>query len=244
MNFSISRQPLFMQVKVAILEGIHSGDLGKDSQLPPEKILCERFRVSRATIRSALQSLEVDNVIRKQHGVGTFILPDSFRLKMRIDKVNGFYQLIGDSGHHPSIREEGIYRELINDKTSYYLKLSMEEEVLLLKRTFMGDGNPAIHVCEYIPLINIIHNPEPHHLPASIFDFADAYCSDKIQYSVSEIIPMTANAVIAKTMNLPKNEPILKLEEIHFSRNDKPILFSEVYVNDRIIRFNVFRTGN
>jgi GntR family transcriptional regulator len=244
MDFSISRQPLFMQIKVALLEGIHSGDLGKDGQLPPEKILCERFRVSRATIRSALQSLEVDNVIRKQHGVGTFVIPDSFRLKMRIDKVNGFYQLIADSGHNPSIHEEGIYREPVNNKTLDYLKLSREEELLIIKRTFMGDGHPAIHVCEYIPVSIITREPDPHNLPASIFDFADTYCIDKIQYSLSEIIPMTASAVIAKTMNLPKNEPILKLEEIHFNRNDKAIIFSEVYVNDRIIRFNVFRTGN
>jgi len=102
---SIQRDPLFMKVRRVILEAIQSGQFAQGNLLPPEKILAQQFQVSRATVRNALQSLEDDNIIRKQHGVGTFVVPENSRLKMRIDKVKGFYQLIGDSGYEPSIRK-------------------------------------------------------------------------------------------------------------------------------------------
>ena len=74
MKFSVSKEPLYMKVKKIILKAIHSGPFGKDNQLPSEKVLSEKFNVSRATIRSALQSLEDDNIIRKQQGEGLRIL--------------------------------------------------------------------------------------------------------------------------------------------------------------------------
>jgi GntR family transcriptional regulator len=242
MEFSVSKEPLYIRVKRIILEAIHSGKLGKDNRLPSEKVLAEKFNVSRATIRSALQSLEDDSIIKKQQGVGTFLTPQNHKLKMRIDKVKGFYQLIEDSGRTPSIREEGISRESISEKISDHLNVPPNTEVLILKRTFMGDGEPAIHVREYIPVTLLNRDPSSEEIPESIFEFADKFCPERIEYSISEIIPTIVDVQTTKTMGLAQKKPILKLEEIHFTRNDVPIIFSEVFVNDHIIRFNVFRT--
>jgi GntR family transcriptional regulator len=242
MEFSVSKEPLYIRVKKIILEALHSGKLGKDHRLPSEKILAEKFDVSRATIRSALQSLEDDGVIKKQQGLGTFLTPQNHKLKMRIDKVRGFYQLIEDSGRTPSIREEGMSRKIISQRIADHLKVPRNTQVLILKRTFMGDGEPAIHVREYIPVTFLTRDPRLGEIPESIFEFADNFCPERIEYSVSEIIPAISDAQTMKTMGLAPKKPILKLEEIHFNKNGEPMIFSEVFVNDRLIRFNVFRT--
>ena len=242
MEFSVSKEPLYIKVKKIILEAILSGKLGKDNRLPSEKVLAEKFNVSRATIRGALQSLEDDSIIKKQQGVGTFLTPQNHKLKMRIDKVRGFYQLIADSGRTPSIREEGIFRESINQKIADHLKVPSSAEVLILKRTFMGDGEPAIHVREYIPVTLLNRDPGMGEIPESIFDFADKFCAERIEYSISEIIPTTVDALIMKIMGLAMKKAVLKLEEIHFTKNGEPMIFSEVFVNDHLIRFNLFRT--
>jgi len=242
MKFSVSKEPLYAKVKKVILEMIDAGELGEGNQLPTEKVLSEKFNVSRATIRSALQSLEDDNIIRKQQGVGTFLTPQNQEVKMRIDKVKGFYHLICDTGHEPSIREEGIYKAPVDKKISKQLNLPGTTEVLIIKRTLMGDGKPAIHIREYIPLTRLTLSPTVEELPNSIFEISEAFCRQRIEYSISEIFPVTVDASIMEALNLPKRTPILKLEEIHFNRNNEPLIFSEVYVNDNIIRFNVFRT--
>jgi len=214
MKFSVSKEPLYARVKKVILEMIDAGELGKGNQLPTEKVLSEKFNVSRATIRSALQSLEDDNIIRKQQGVGTFLTPRNKEVKMRIDKVKGFYHLIGDTGHAPSIREEGIQKVSIDKNVSKKLNLLGSAEVLFIKRTLMGDGNPAIHIREYIPFSRLTLVPTVEELPNSIFEISEAFCRQRIEYSISEIFPITVDASIIKALNLPKRTPILKLEEI------------------------------
>jgi len=212
MKFSVSKEPLYARVKKVILEMIDAGELGKGNQLPTEKVLSEKFNVSRATIRSALQSLEDDNIIRKQQGVGTFLTPRNKEVKMRIDKVKGFYHLIGDTGHAPSIREEGIQKVSIDKNVSKKLNLLGSAEVLFIKRTLMGDGNPAIHIREYIPFSRLTLVPTVEELPNSIFEISEAFCRQRIEYSISEIFPITVDASIIKALNLPKRTPILKLK--------------------------------
>jgi GntR family transcriptional regulator len=241
MDFTVSKEPLYLKVRKIILEALSSGNIGRNNQLPSEKMLCQKFNVSRATIRSALQSLQDDKIIRKQQGVGTFLIQQNQKLKMRIDKVKGFYQLISDTGHAPSIREEGIFIEPIDKKTSAQLKVSGDTEVLIIKRTLMGDGKPAIHIREYIPFATLTRVPAVEELPNSIFEISETFCHHRIEYSISEIIPSTVNSSIMKTLSLRMREPILKLEELHFNNKDEPIIFSEVYVNNQVIRFNVLR---
>ena len=242
MDFSISKVPLYISVKKAILKAIQSGEFNSNSQLPTEKILSEKFKVSRSTIRSALQSLEDDNVIKRQQGVGTFLTHENFLLKMRIDKLKGFYQLLRDTGHEPSIREEGIFRESVDNKITTRLNVSNDTELIVIKRTLLGDGKAAIHLREYIPIESLIRIPKVDELPESIFEISEVFLSQRIEYSISEIIPTIVDKSMMKTLNLPKNFSILRLEETHFNNKNEPLIFSGVFVNDQIIRFNVIRT--
>ena len=242
MDFSISKVPLYISVKNAILKAIQSGEFNNNNQLPTEKILSGKFKVSRSTIRSALQSLEDDNVIKRQQGVGTFLTHENFLLKMRVDKVKGFYQLLRDTGHEPSIREEGIFRESIDTKISKQLNVPDDTEALVAKRTLLGDGKAAIHLREYIPVNALTRKPNVNELPDSIFEISEQFLSQRIEYSISEIIPTIVDSSMMKILNLPKDNPILRLEETHFNQKNEPIIFSEAFVNDHIIRFNVIRT--
>jgi len=242
MDFSVSKAPLYISVKNSILKAIQSGEFVKNNQLPTEKILSENFKVSRATIRSALQSLEDDKVIKKQQGVGTFLTHENFLIKMRIDKIKGFYQLIRDIGYEPSIRKETLTQKPVNKKISKILKVSLKEEIYILGRTFYGDSEPVILVKEYIPQSILVENPVAGKIPESIFELADIFCQERIEYSISEIIPKLVTNHISEAMGLAKKTPVLKLEETHFSNKDKPLIFSEVYVNDKHIRFKVVRS--
>jgi GntR family transcriptional regulator len=86
-----SKAPLFIKVKNILLDEIDSGELGPDGKLPSEEVLSQRYGVSRATIRSTLQSLDKDGIVTRQHGIGTFINSESLQLKLQIDEAKGFF---------------------------------------------------------------------------------------------------------------------------------------------------------
>lgn len=62
-----------LKVRRRLLVLVEAGEFGSDGRIPPERELCERFAVSRRTLRRALDSLEAEALIWRQQGKGTFV---------------------------------------------------------------------------------------------------------------------------------------------------------------------------
>ncbi len=73
MSSTIHRQKLFQDVADRIVEHIQSKKWVEGERLPSELELAEYFDVSRATIRSAIKSLQLSGVLYSRSGSGTYI---------------------------------------------------------------------------------------------------------------------------------------------------------------------------
>ncbi len=237
----VDRLPLYLRVKHTIMEQIRSGSLMENGRLPSEEELAQKFKVSRATIRSALQSLEDDGVIIKRHGVGTFVNEEGLQVKMRIDDAKGFLNLIKQSGRRPSSEKPFTFDTMIDAPSAKLLGVSLKEKCFSYEQLFLGDDEPAIHVTEIIPHTSLAKNPDPEKMPLSIFEFADQYFHSPIHYFITEIIPVESNKTIEDKMQLNQREIMLKLEELHFSNDNQPVALSYIFVRDKMIRFQILR---
>ncbi|WP_103339632.1 GntR family transcriptional regulator [Amycolatopsis sp. CA-126428] len=65
------RVPRYYAVKVELLAVI--AELGEGAVLPTERELCERFEVSRATVRQAVAELVLEGRLSRRQGSGTYI---------------------------------------------------------------------------------------------------------------------------------------------------------------------------
>ena len=70
-----SADHLYLQIARALKEEIVAGVYPVGSQLPTEDELCERFSVSRYTVREALRRLRDDNLVSSRQGAGTVVVP-------------------------------------------------------------------------------------------------------------------------------------------------------------------------
>jgi GntR family transcriptional repressor for pyruvate dehydrogenase complex len=70
---SIDRTGLTEVVVQQIKELLISGELEAGSRLPPERVLADRLKISRPSLRTALKALSVMGVIRARPGSGTYI---------------------------------------------------------------------------------------------------------------------------------------------------------------------------
>jgi GntR family transcriptional repressor for pyruvate dehydrogenase complex len=59
----------------ALLRAVVSGEFSTDRPLPSQGELAETFSVSRLTVREAVKELRTGNVLRVEHGNGTFVNP-------------------------------------------------------------------------------------------------------------------------------------------------------------------------
>jgi GntR family transcriptional regulator len=67
---------LHRQVFVVLRDEITRGVYSAAGSLPREVDLCERFGVSRVTVRRALADLAALGLVDRRHGLGTFVSPD------------------------------------------------------------------------------------------------------------------------------------------------------------------------
>ena len=68
-----TEDPLYIQVARALKKDIVEGVYPVGSQLPTEDELCERFSVSRYTVREALRRLREDSLVTSRQGAGTVV---------------------------------------------------------------------------------------------------------------------------------------------------------------------------
>lgn len=60
------------------------GELGVGDPIPSERTLCERFGVSRMTVRQAVDALVAEGTLRREQGRGTFVAPRRIDFEMRL----------------------------------------------------------------------------------------------------------------------------------------------------------------
>ena len=72
---AISSDHRYLQIARTLRKEIVDGVYPVGSQLPTEHELCERFAVSRYTVREALRRLREDNLVASRPRAGTRVVP-------------------------------------------------------------------------------------------------------------------------------------------------------------------------
>lgn len=82
-----SAVPLYRQLAVALETAIHHGELLAGTLLEGEVSMADRLRLSRPTVRRALQQLAADGMLVRSRGKGTLILGPPVRSVLRQDDL-------------------------------------------------------------------------------------------------------------------------------------------------------------
>lgn len=69
----VKRTRVYEEVMVRLAELIRQGSLQPGDRLPSERILADRMRVSRATLREALRVMELQGLVASRRGAGNYI---------------------------------------------------------------------------------------------------------------------------------------------------------------------------
>lgn len=92
--------PRYLQLAGDLREEILAGRYGADSAFPTENDLCQRYKVSRFTVREALRRLQAEGLIERKRGSGTRVQPAAARggaLHQPLSNVGEILQYARDS---------------------------------------------------------------------------------------------------------------------------------------------------
>ena len=174
--------PLYYQVYHSLLERIRAGEFVPGDALPSERRLAEAYGVSRITIIGALDVLEQENLIERQHGRGTFVteppaspaqttlsiafLPGVFHHPYLFSVLMGIARVTSDEHVHLQVmgayedsQEETHYVEEVIDRgidgLIVYPRAGYEN--IELYRRLQREGYPFVMVDRYYPQVSNDH---------------------------------------------------------------------------------------
>ncbi|HEY9088500.1 MAG TPA: GntR family transcriptional regulator [Anaerolineaceae bacterium] len=133
--------PRYYQLANIIRERIITGELEQHKPIPSERQMEEIYSVSRTTVRQALDLLERQGYVYREHGRGTFVSPQ--KLQKRISDLTSFSEDMKQRGIEPGqkILEIG----LVEPPEGVCRKLELtfpHEPILRITRLRLGDGTP------------------------------------------------------------------------------------------------------
>jgi GntR family transcriptional regulator len=234
----LENRPLAVQVRETILQAILNQSFA-GGRLPSEDELASQLNVSRTTIRTALHSLEQDGIVTRRRALGTtvnqHIRPDLVALQ----RLAGFDWLLREKGHKVDV-DVTWSRGPITDQLRELLSCEDTGDAILTEKLFFADGELAIYIRDMVPWEEISKAPRGK-LSASLFDFSSAHMRGAIDHAIVEIEPAVKRSENTTKLTVALGEPFARLHERHFSLDRRPIAYSVIDVDDKFMRFEVFR---
>jgi GntR family transcriptional regulator len=141
------RTPLYLQLYETLRAQVQSGKLPPGGRVPAESALMESYRVSRITVRSALDQMVQAGLIVRQRGRGTFVRrrpPEEHRC------LDSFTDRMLDAGRTPGARLLRLESARATDLGTA-LPFEPDEPITLIERLRTVDGAAAALIRSYLP---------------------------------------------------------------------------------------------
>lgn len=142
--------PLYHQLKTLLLAQIQAGAMKPNDRLPAEDELAATHRVSKATVRQALNELALAGILRREQGRGTFVAEPKLAQGPR--ELTSFTAEMHQRGLAPSSKV--LKQEIIKADAALaeQLQIAAGSQILRLRRLRLADGEPMGIQTAHLPL--------------------------------------------------------------------------------------------
>lgn len=240
-----SEVPLYQQLSNIIKDKILTGEYKTGQLLPSEAKLCDFYRVSRITVRNAIQELVEQDILIKKHGKGTFIKENKFTSN-----------LCNYRGFTSTCREKSIpvYTHVLclkkqSPTTSQIRSLNLQPEdfVVYLERLRFADGHPVIIEHTYLPFHHyqfLLHKDmENRSLYETIAEETgvnpEEYCLSNIELETCGASPEEAHYLKISTGN-----PLFILNETIYTLSRQPVHHTQQIMSGNYFKFTLSNLQN
>lgn len=238
MGSIISNRLLYLKVVDTVKEKIRTGEFSPNEKLPSEIILAEMFGISRPTLRQALFTLENENIIRRVHGMGTFVEKKPF-IESGIEELTSMTDVIGQSGRVPGTSMFLQTKVEPDQETRKLLNMDENDKIIHVERIRTADEEPVMYCIDKLP-INLFPS-EYHFSEESLFKDLKNDADIDIDYAVSRLESVHFHPEISSKLNCDENTSLLLLKQVHYDTLNRPILYSNNYFKTDKINFTVIR---
>jgi GntR family transcriptional regulator len=227
-----SRIPYYYQLAEVLRQQIKdSAGAGTLVSLPSEHELAETHRISRATVRHALDQLEREGLIYRAKGKGTFVARS--RARYELTSLIPTTEDILRRGWQPGTRVLSLQQLTPPPSVAEALELAGDDPVFELHRLRTADGEPICLQWSYIPA-SLCPGLLEQDLSGSLTSLLEDRYGIRLWTAQSTLRARLIQPAEARLLEIPRNSPVIYIEQTTFTPQGRAVEFLKtVWRSDR-----------
>lgn len=213
----------------------------KGTKLPSEPQLAEQLCVSRATLREAMRTFESQGMLKRQQGVGTFVVGPTQIIESGLEVLESIETLAERIGLEVSMGHFELSHAMASALQAEKLNLAEDDPVIEVRRVIMTHDYPVAYLIDILPE----HVMEPETLATrftgSVLDLLIHIGDPPLATSKTEISAVHAPTDVAKALNIQRGDTLLLLKGLLFNQAGDPVDYSHSYFLPGYFRLHIIR---
>jgi GntR family transcriptional regulator len=221
--------PKYYRLKQELRQQID--DLAPGTAIEPERVLSERFAVSRTTVRQALQELAVEGRLVRIQGKGTFVAPPKVTQSLQL---TSYTEDIASRGLNPASRLLEITELPTSPEVAAHMQLDVGVPIVRIERLRLADGQPMAVEAVHLEAARFADIAE------AMFDWTSLYTLLHDRYGIElveaeeTIETVLASPAEARLLNTDTGSPLLLLSRTSWDPQARPVEYvRSLYRGDR-----------
>ena len=225
--------PRYHQLARILRKKIDGGEWLPQTAIPSERELEQQYRISRPTIRQAIELLIREGYLYREHGRGTFVMPQ--KLQKGLLELTSFSEDLVKRGIKPGQIVLSLRREVPPGNIGLKLDMPADGKTLRIERIRLGDGIPIGLQTSYLALEeNQVITPEEMEQAGSLYQILQEKFGI-IPWAADETLEVTlASPEEARLLQIDEGCPLLLNERVLWSQDRKAVEYVKIlYRGDR-----------
>lgn len=213
--------PVYKRIQSSIRKRIESAELRPGDAVASERELARTHKVSLMTARHALAGLELEGIVERRRGAGTFVAAP----KIHFNKLMSYTEHMSSRGLAP--RSRVLVAKVVEDEQEVAARLGLSAASPLVKierLRLTGEDPFALETC-YLPAAEFSALATSPLARSSLFSTLEHDYSVELAYADEEIDATAADVNVAQLLEVHKSAPVLRIRQVIYSTKGKATMY-------------------
>jgi GntR family transcriptional regulator len=212
-------------------------------RLLSEPYLAREMGVSRATLREAMRTFEVQGLIRRRQGAGTYVMHPSHVIETGLEVLESIETLAERIGLRVAVGEAVVTTRPPTAEEARALDLPSSQLTLVVyvARVILAEGRPVAYLIDIVPEQFLEDFDLSSQFSGSILDLLLKQGNLDLTSSRCEINAVTASMEVARALQIQRGDVLLRFEAFLYDISGRVVDYSFSYFLPGVFRFHVVR---
>ncbi len=227
--------PIYLQLREVVRSKIEDGEYPPGTAIPSENVLASTYGINRLTVRSAIDALVNEGLLKRVQGKGVYVVA---QIERDLEVLGGFTQTMNEKNvkSHRKILLRGQRRA--GEKYAAVFGIDKEDMLYYIKRLDYGDDEP-IAIQEIFVPYNLVPKLEGIDLTVfTMFEIYKFYGINPVRaWQTLDLVRLTQSD--ARLINISNDQSVFLFSCTTYDENERVIEYSKSYTRGDKCNFTV-----